>query len=78
MHLESVFHQSLVKKLMRTDQDQNMDFCPFKDHTGNSPAAGDLGVTMETSVPTTSRVTASEVLGSILDLGPVGITGSIV
>lgn len=65
MHLRSDFYQNLVNKLRRI----------FIDQTVNSPAEGELGVVMETSVPTTSRVTAPEVLGSILQPGSKGITG---
>lgn len=65
VHLQSDFYHNLVNKLRRI----------FKDHTGNPPAKGELGVVMETSVLTTSRVTAPEVLGSILHPGSKGITG---
>lgn len=44
----------------------------------NSPAAGEFGVTIETKVPTTTRVTVRDVLGSILEPGPSGFTGSII
>ena len=74
---------------MRTDQDLSPNHVTSVEHPFNchSPAAGELEVTMEISVPTTSRITLSvrlhtEVLDSILVLvlepGPGGITGSIV
>ena len=78
-----------VIALMRTEQDLNRNPATSleRSFSCHSPAAGELDVTMETSVPTTSRITLSallhaEVLDSILVLvlepGPGGITGSII
>lgn len=44
---------------------------------GHSPAAGEPSVTMETSLPTSSRVRVRGVLCFIFKPGPVWITGSV-
>lgn len=45
---------------------------------GNTPAPGELAVTVETSVVSSSRVTGGQVPGSIQGLGLGGITRSII